>query len=108
MPHNVGLSYIVNFRLKEKNMFTLDSTVDAIQTGKKTFVKTFVQNEQIAQTMNEYVDTQTEYTKKALKATSDMFSNIASESVKVMQEASKFDLTKINETFSNTFDKKAK
>jgi hypothetical protein len=89
-------------------MFTLDSTLDAVQTGQKTFVKTFVQNDRIAQAMNEYVDTQTEYTKKALKATSDMFSNITSESVKAMQEASKFDLTKINETFTSAFAKKAK
>lgn len=88
-------------------MFTLDSTIDAVQTGKKTFVKTFVQNERIAEAMNDYVDTQTEYTKKALKATSDMFANIASESVKAMQEASKFDLAKINETFT-AFTKKAK
>ncbi len=89
-------------------MFTLDSTLDAVQTGQKTFVKTFVQNDRIAQAMNEYVDTQTEYTKKALKATSDMVSNITSESVKAMQEASKFDLTKINETFTSAFAKKAK
>ena len=37
-------------------MFTLDTTIDAVQSAKKQFVKTFVTNETIATAMNEFVD----------------------------------------------------
>ena len=50
-------------------MFTLDTTIDAIQTGKKQFVNTvFAKNETIAKTLNEFVDAQTAYTKEAITA----------------------------------------
>jgi len=45
-------------------MFTLDAMVDAIQTGKKTFVNTFVTNEKAKDAMVEFIDTQSEYTRK--------------------------------------------
>ena len=44
----------------------VNNTVDAIQTSKKIFVDTFVKHEGLAKTMNEFVDAQTEYTKKAI------------------------------------------
>jgi hypothetical protein len=44
----------------------VDNTVDAIQTSKKIFVDTFVKHEGLAKTMTEFVDAQTEYTKKAI------------------------------------------
>jgi hypothetical protein len=42
------------------------NTVDAIQTSKKIFVDTFIKHEGLAKTMTEFVDAQTEYTKKAI------------------------------------------
>ena len=44
----------------------LNSTIDTVQTGKKIFVDTFVKHEELAKTMNSFVDQQTEYTKKTV------------------------------------------
>lgn len=74
-------------------MFTLDTTIDAIQTSKKTFVNTFVTNKKIADAMNNFVDAQTEYTKKALKTGTDTATTLFS-------EASKVDFTKMFTTFA--------
>jgi len=78
-------------------MFTLDATIDAVQTGKKQFVKTFVQNEKIAEAMNSFIDAQASYTKQAAKVGSDTFATLSSEMVKTAQEATKFDYTKFGE-----------
>lgn len=46
----------------------IDTTIDTIQTSKKMFVDTFVKHEALAKSLNEFVDTQTDYTKKAFDA----------------------------------------
>lgn len=84
-------------------MFTLDTTIDVIQTGKKTFVNTFIQNENIAKAMHGFIDAQTEYTKKAVKVGMDTFTTVSQETVKFAQESAKFDYSKINEVFAKTF-----
>ena len=78
-------------------MFTVDSTVDTVQGAKKQFVKTFVQNETAATAMNEFIDAQAEYTKKAAKVGMDTFTVLASETTKAMQNAMKFDYAKFGE-----------
>jgi hypothetical protein len=78
-------------------MFTVDSTVDTVQGAKKQFVKTFVQNETAATAMNEFIDAQAEYTKKAAKVGIDTFTVLASETTKAMQNAMKFDYAKFGE-----------
>jgi hypothetical protein len=78
-------------------MFTVDQSVDTIQNGKKQFVKTFVQNETAATAMNEFIDAQADYTKKAAKVGMDTFTVLASETTKAMQNAMKFDYTKFGE-----------
>ena len=78
-------------------MFTLDATIDAVQTGKKQFVKTFVQNEKVAEAMNTFIDAQASYTKQAAKVGTDTFATLTSELVKTSQEAMKFDYTKFGE-----------
>ena len=87
-------------------MFTLDYAVDAIQTGKKTFVNTFVTNETMKAEMLKFIDAQADYTKKALKATTDATAAIASEGAKAMQDVAKFDLTKFYDTVSQSFKAK--
>ena len=88
-------------------MFTLDTTIDAVQTSKKQFVNTmFAKNENIAKTLNEFVDAQTEYTKSAFKAGSDVATKLASEAVKLAQEAAKFDYVKAAETWTKSFQSK--
>ena len=78
-------------------MFTLDATIDAVQTGKKQLVKTFVQNEKVAEAMNTFIDAQASYTKQAAKVGTDTFATLSSEMVKTAQEATKFDYTKFGE-----------
>jgi hypothetical protein len=87
-------------------MFTLDATIDAIQTGKKTFVNTFVQNDTIKDSLIKFVDAQAEYTKKAAKVGMDAFTTVSSETLKVAQEAAKFDYIGAMEQFTKTFQPK--
>lgn len=46
-----------------------NTTVDTVQTSKKIFVDTFVKHKELAKSLNEFVDTQTEYTKNAVNHT---------------------------------------
>lgn len=78
-------------------MFTFDTTIDAVQNGKKTFVNTFVTNEAVKTTLNSFVDAQTEYTKAAVKAGADTATTLAKEITKSLGEAAKFDYTKFGE-----------
>jgi ATP phosphoribosyltransferase len=78
-------------------MFTADALIDTVQTGKKTFVNTFVTNETIKDSMVKFIDAQAEYTKKAAKVGMDTFTTVTSEAVKAAQEAVKFDYTKFGE-----------
>jgi hypothetical protein len=78
-------------------MFTTEAMIDTIQGAKKTWVKTFVTNEQVATALNEFVDAQADYTKKAAKVSQDTATTLVSESVKAYQNASKFDYTKFGE-----------
>jgi hypothetical protein len=47
--------------------------------------------------MISFIDSQADYTKKAIKATTDAAATVASETVKAMQEATKFDYVKFGE-----------
>ena len=78
-------------------MFTFDTTIDAVQNGKKQFVNTFVQNETVKEALNSFVDAQTQYTKAAVKAGSDTATSLAKEMTKSLTEAAKFDYTKFGE-----------
>lgn len=46
----------------------MNTTVDTIQTSKKIFVDIFVKHEDLAKSLNEFVDAQTDYTKQAIDA----------------------------------------
>jgi len=74
-----------------------DTVIDQVQNSKKQFVKTFVTDSKIAQTLNEFIDSQTEYTKRASKATVDATSTIVNETIKHVQDATKFDYNKFGE-----------
>jgi hypothetical protein len=80
---------------KEKTMF--DTVIDQVQNGKKQFVKTFVTDGKIAATLNEFVDSQTEYTKRAFRATFDATSAVVYETMKHVQDATRFDYNKFGE-----------
>ncbi len=78
-------------------MFTFDPVIDAIQSSKKSFVNTFITNEKIAKSLNDYVDSQTAYTKEAMNATTTMVTAVMSETSKGMQDLTKFDYMKFGE-----------
>ena len=78
-------------------MFTADAMIDTVQTGKKTVVNTFVTNETVKDAMIKVIDAQADYTKKAIKASTDTFTVLTAEAVKAGQEAMKFDYTKFGE-----------
>lgn len=78
-------------------MFTYDAIIDAVQTSKKTWVNTFVTNATAKDAMVKFIDSQTDYTKTAAKATADTFTVVTAETVKAIQEAMKFDYTKFGE-----------
>jgi hypothetical protein len=89
-------------------MFTADAIIDTVQTGKKTFVKTFVQNETAAKALNEFIDAQADYTKKATKVSMDTFTTLTTEMVKAGQDAMKFDYTKFGEGIMKAYTSTAK
>ena len=84
-------------------MFTIDATVDAVQTAKKTWVNTFVTNDTAKDAMIKFVDSQAEYTKKAAKVGTDTVTALTSEVIKSAQEAAKFDWVKFNETLLGAY-----
>jgi predicted phage gp36 major capsid-like protein len=76
-------------------MFTFDTVIDSVAAAKKQFVNTmFAKNENIANSLNEFVDAQTAYTKDAVKAGTDVATKVGQEMVKITQEAIKYDYTK--------------
>ena len=79
-------------------MFAVDTAIDAVQNGKKSFVTTFVPNKVLAQALNDWIDAQGEYTKLAIKSHQEMATKIATETTKIVQEATKMDA---NEIISN-------
>jgi hypothetical protein len=103
-----GAGQTNKFRLKEKIMFTYDTVIDTVQTGKKQFVKTFVQNETAANAMNEFIDAQAEYTKKATKVGVETFTTLTTEMVKAGQNAMKFDYNKFGEGIMKAYTSTAK
>jgi len=78
-------------------MFTADAFIDTVQTGKKTWVNTFVTNEATKDAMISFIDSQADYTKKAIKATTDAAATVANETVKDTPEDTKFDYVKFGE-----------
>jgi hypothetical protein len=76
-------------------MFTLDTTIDAVQTAKKQAINTvFAKQETIAKALTGFVDAQTAYTKEAVKAGTNAATTLASEVTKLAQEAAKTDYLK--------------
>lgn len=65
-------------------MFKLytDAAIDMVQSSKKMFVDTFVKNENLSKSLHKFVDTQTEYTKKAV----DTFSAVATDVYKTVTD----------------------
>jgi len=87
-------------------MFTADAIIDAVQTGKKTFVNTFVTNETAKESMIKFIDAQADYTKKAAKVGMDTATTLTSEAVKQVEAVAKFDYVKATKDVLDTFTPK--
>jgi len=108
MPHGAGFLAVTSLNSRRNIMFALDTTIDAVQTAKKQFVKTFVTDEKIAEALNQFIDNQAEYTKKATKATMDAGTTVVQETIKHAQEAAKFDYTKFGEGIMKAYSAQTK
>jgi hypothetical protein len=84
-------------------MFTYDTVIDTVQTGKKQFVNTFVQNEVVKDAMIKFIDAQADYTKRASKVGLDTATTLTSEAMKQVQEVVKFDYVKAGQEFFKAF-----
>jgi hypothetical protein len=84
-------------------MFTADAIIDTVQTGKKTFVNTFVTNEIAKESMIKFIDAQADYTKKAAKVGMDTATTLTSEAVKQVEAVAKFDYVKAGQDFLKAF-----
>ena len=84
-------------------MFTADAIIDTVQTGKKTFVNTFVTNESVKDAMIKFIDAQADYTKRASKVGLDTATTLTSEAMKQVQEVVKFDYVKAGQEFFKAF-----
>ena len=76
-----------------------NSVFEAVQTAQKTFVNTFVTNEEIARPMIQMIDSQCDAAKLTAKAVLDITTTLASATTEKVQEAMKFDFTKYADTF---------
>jgi len=76
-------------------MYTFDKqildTIEMIQEGKKQFVKTMIKDQEVAEAMNTFVDSQTDYTKKAYQTTMDASSKLGLAMYDWMNKMGKFD-----------------
>jgi len=84
-------------------MFTADAIIDTVQTGKKTFVNTFVTNETAKESMIKFIDAQADYTKRAAKVGMDTATTLTSEMVKQVEAVAKFDYAKAGQDFLKAF-----
>lgn len=89
-------------------MFTFDTYIDAVQNTKKQMIKTFVTNKTIAESMIKFVDTQTEYTKSAMKASSDSWTSMMQEMMKNAKESTQFDYVKFGEGIMKAYQSNLK
>ena len=84
-------------------MFTADALIDTVQTGKKTFVNTFVINESAKDAMIKFIDAQADYTKRASKIGLDTATTLTSEAVKQVEAVVKYDYVKAGQEFFKAF-----
>lgn len=55
---------------------SINTSIDAIQGAKSTFVNTFVSNEALKKPLQTYIDSQTAFAKNVAKSTNDFFTTV--------------------------------
>ena len=87
-------------------MFTADFAIDTIQSGKKTFVNSFVTDATAKDTMIKFIDAQTEYTNQFVKTTTDLATNLVGQAAKMASETTKFDFAKVCDSMTKAWQVK--
>jgi hypothetical protein len=83
-----------------------NSVIETVQTAQKTFVNTFVTNEEIAKPMVKLIDSQCDAAKLTAKAVLDITTSMAAMTTEKVQEAMKFDFAKYADAFKPATAKK--
>jgi cell division septum initiation protein DivIVA len=78
-------------------MFLVEKFIDTVQNSKKQFVETFVKQEQIRDSLNEFIDAQTEYTKSVWETMTKIGKTTVDETGKAVKEMSTYDWSKLAE-----------
>lgn len=86
-------------------MVLFEYMVDTVQNTKKQFVSTVITNEKIANSLNGFIDTQTSYTKSAMKNMTEVSVDLAKENLSILKKYDTFDCFKYNETILKFFNK---
>lgn len=83
-----------------------DTVIDTVTAAQKQAIK-FIQNEAIAKTLSDLVEAQAQSAKTAVKVSTDAFTTVSKEMVKVAQDAAKYDyskyITETAESFAKVF-----
>ena len=83
-----------------------NSVIETVQTAQKTFVNTFVTNEEIAKPLVKMIDAQSETAKLTAKAVLDITTTLTAATTEKVHEAMKFDFTKYADAFRPATAKK--
>jgi glutamate dehydrogenase/leucine dehydrogenase len=76
-----------------------NSVLESVQNAQKTFVNTFVTNEEIARPMIRMIDSQCETAKLTAKAIMDITTTLTAAATEKVHETMKFDFTKFADAF---------
>jgi hypothetical protein len=82
-------------------MFTVDTLVDSIQAAQKQFVETFVKDEEIRDSINQFVDNQAECTRTVLTTVTEFGQSVAEQTTKTVKKATEYDWSKLAELTKN-------
>jgi len=83
-------------------MFTVEKLVDTIQNSKKQFVETFVKQENIRDSLNEFIDAQTKYTKTVVDTANTITKTVSDEATKMVKEVADYDWSKFADQATKT------
>ena len=88
-------------------MFTVEKLVDTIQNSKKQFVETFVKQEDVRDSLNEFIDAQTEYTKTVVDTATKLTKTVSDEATKLVKEVSEYDWSNFTNQATKTIKEAA-
>ena len=83
-------------------MFTVEKLVDTIQNSKKQFVETFVKQEDMRNSLNEFIDAQTKYTKTVVDTATKLTKTVSDEATKLVKEMTEYDWSNLADQATKT------